>query len=186
MFQKEDLRRNAWFYRFEYMRDSVDTDITGGYAYHYKYRQAYVSTDGGAGGGYFINFDANKIWWRLADIILLRAECRARLGGNYQQGAIDDLNKIRIRANAKLYDPSEYGGNLRYAIFKEREKEFLIEGGRWFDVLRNEYYKTELYGGFRTVSNQDIIDGVFFGVIKNSYFWDNPLLRQNSYWLRRM
>lgn len=186
MFQEEDLRKNAWFYRFEYMRDSVDTDITGGYAYPYKYRQAYVSTDGSAGGGSFINFDANKIWWRLADIILLRAECRARLGGNYQQGAIDDLNKIRIRANAKLYDPSEHGGNLRYTIFKEREKEFLIEGGRWFDVLRNEYYKTELYGGFRTVSNQDIIDRVFFGVIKNSYFWDNPLLRQNSYWLRRM
>ena len=186
MFQDEDLRKNAWFYRFEYMRDSVDTDITGGYAYPYKYRQAYVSTDGGAGGGSFINFDANKIWWRLADIILLRAECRARLGGDYQQGAIDDLNKIRTRANAKLYDPSEYGGNLRYAIFKEREKEFLIEGGRWFDVLRNEYYKTELYGGFRTVSSQDIIDGVFFGVIKNSCFWDNPLLRQNTYWLRRM
>lgn len=186
MFPKNDLRRDAWFYRYEYMRDSVDSDITGGYAYPYKYRKAYVSTDGGAGSGYFINFDANKIWWRLADIILLRAECRARLGGSYLQGAIDDLNMIRTRANAKLYDASEYGGNLRYAIFKEREKEFLIEGGRWFDVLRNEYYKTELYGGFRTVSAQDIVDGVFFGAITSSYFWDNPLLRQNVYWQRRM
>ncbi|WP_065220061.1 MULTISPECIES: RagB/SusD family nutrient uptake outer membrane protein [Butyricimonas] len=186
MFPEDDLRRDAWFYRYEYMRDSVDSEITGGYAYPYKYRKAYVSTDGGAGGGYFINFDANKIWWRLADIILLRAECRARLGGSYLQGAIDDLNTIRIRAKAKLYDASEYGGNLRYAIFKEREKEFLIEGGRWFDVLRNEYYKTELYGGFRSVSVQDIVDGVFFGAITSSYFWDNPLLRQNVYWQRRM
>ena len=186
MFPEGDLRRDAWFYQYEYMRDSVDTDITGGYAYPYKYRQAHISTDGGAGGGTFINFDANKIWWRLADIILLRAECRARLGGSYLQGAIDDLNLIRVRANAKLYDASEYGGNLRYAIFKEKEKEFLIEGGRWFDVLRNGYYKTELYGGFRTVSAQDIIDGVFFGVLQESCFWDNTLLRQNTYWKRRM
>lgn len=186
MFSKDDLRRDAWFYRYEYMRDSVDIDITGGYAYPYKHRKAYVSTDGGAGGGEFINFDANKIWWRLADIILLRAECRARLGGSYLQGAIDDLNTIRTRAKAKLYDASEYGGNLRYTIFKEREKEFLIEGGRWFDVLRNEYYKTELYGGFRNVSAQDIIDGVFFGALQSSNFWDNPLLRQNIYWQRRM
>ena len=75
---------------------------------------------------------------------------------------------------------------MRYTIFKEREKEFLIEGGRWFDVLRNEYYKTELYGGFRNVSAQDIIDGVFFGALQSSNFWDNPLLRQNIYWQRRM
>lgn len=186
MFPEGDLRRDAWFYRYEYMRDSVDTDITGGYAYPYKYRQAHVSTDGGTGGGTFINFDANKIWWRLADIILLRAECRARLGGSYLQGAIDDLNTIRTRANAKLYNASENGGNLRYTIFKEKEKEFLIEGGRWFDVLRNGYYKTELYGGFRSVSAQDIIDGVFFGVLQESCFRDNTLLRQNTYWKRRM
>lgn len=186
MFPAGDLRRDAWFYRFEYMRDFVDRDITGGYAYPYKYREAHVSTGGGAEGGEFINFEANKIWWRLADIILLRAECRARLGGSYLPGAIDDLNTIRRRANATLYNASEHGGNLRYTIFKEREKELLVEGGRWYDVLRNEYYKTELYGGFRSVSPQDIIDGVFFGALTGSYFWDNPLLRQNTYWLRRM
>ena len=38
------------------------------------------------------------------------------------EGAIDDLNKIRERANAKLYDASEYGGDLRYAIFKNGKK----------------------------------------------------------------
>ena len=186
MFPEGDLRRDAWFYEFEYMRDEVDPAITNGYAYPNKYRYPYLETSGGAGGGYMINFDANKIWWRLADIILLRAECRARLGGQYTDGAIEDLNTIRRRANAKLYSSTEYGGDLRYAIFKEREKELLTEGGRWFDVLRNEYYRTELYGGFREVSAQDILDGVFWGVLNDSYFWDNTLLRQNAYWLKRM
>ena len=100
-------------------------------------------------------------------------------------GAIADLNKIRDRAKAKRYSESEYDGNLRYAIFKEREKELLMEGTRYFDVLRNGYYKTELYGNFRNVSDQDVVDGVFFNALEDPLFWDNSLMRQNTYWLKR-
>ena len=178
---RHDTRRDAWFYNFEEM-ERMDESITGGYAYPYKWRYGRVSTEGWD-AGQFINFDCNKIWFRLADIYLLRAECRARL--NDRQGAIDDLNKIRDRAGAKRYDGSEYNGDLRYAIFKEREKELLMEGQRWFDVLRNGYYKTELYGGFREVSEQDIVDGVFFNALDEALFTDNPLIRQNTYWLKR-
>lgn len=176
-----DLRRDAWFYEFEKM-EQEDEEITGGYAYPYKWRYARVATDGYMAGE-FINFDQNKIWWRLADIYLLRAECRARL--NDRIGAIADLNKIRDRAKAKRYSESEYDGNLRYAIFKEREKELLMEGTRYFDVLRNGYYKTELYGNFRNVSDQDVVDGVFFNALEDPLFWDNSLMRQNTYWLKR-
>lgn len=178
---RHDSRRNAWFYNFEEM-EQMDETITGGYAYPYKWRYARVSTEGWD-AGQFVNFDCNKIWFRLADIYLLRAECRARLDN--RQGAINDLNKIRDRAGAKCYDESEYNGDLRYAIFKEREKELLMEGQRWFDVLRNGYYKTELYGGFRDVTEQDIVDGVFFNALEETLFRNNPLMRQNTYWLKR-
>lgn len=176
-----DSRRDAWFYEFETMEQESE-EITGGYAYPYKWRYARVATDGWQAGN-FINFDQNKLFWRLADIYLLRAECRARL--NDRTGAIADLNTIRDRANAQRYDESEYDGNLRYAIFKEREKELLMEGSRYFDVLRNGYYKTELYGNFRNVSDQDVVDGVFFNSLESALFWDNPLMRQNTYWLKR-
>lgn len=176
-----DLRRDAWFYDFENM-ETLDMKINGGYAYPYKWRYARVATEGYIAGE-FINFDQNKTWWRLADIYLLRAECRARL--NDGPGAIVDLNTIRDRAKARPYDVSEYGGDLRYAIYKEREKELLMEGNRYFDVLRNGYYKTELYGNFRTVSDQDVVDGVFFNSLEEPLFWDNPLMRQNTYWLKR-
>lgn len=177
---KVDKRRDAWFYDFEALETESET-ITGGYAYPYKARYAYEMTS----GSYvmFNNFNINRTWWRLADIILLRAECRARLGKNSE--AITDLNMIRTRAGAKLYDASEYGGDLRYTIYKEREKELLMEGHRWRDVVRNGYYKTELFGGFREVSDQDILDGVFFCGIDLQAFTDNPLMRQNTYWLKR-
>lgn len=178
-----ELRRDAYFYKLDSMSHDTLFPVTGGYAYPWKWRLVRVGTSGWS-AGQFINFDQNRIWFRLADIILLRAECRARLGN--QGGAIADLNRVRERANAGLYKASEYGGDLRYAIYKEREKELLMEGWRWYDVIRNGYYKTELYGGFREVSPQDIIDGVFFNGVDNIEFLNNPLARQNTYWLKRM
>ena len=175
-----DARRDAWFYNFEEM-EQMDETITGGYAYPYKWRYTRVGTEGWE-AGLFINFDCNKIWFRLADIYLLRAECRERLDN--RQGAIDDLNKIRARAGAKRYSESEYNGDLRYAIFKEREKELLMENWRWYDVIRNGYYKTELYGGYREVSEQDILDGCFFLGTNETEFSNNPLARQNTFWLK--
>lgn len=178
-----DLRRDAYFYKLDSMAHDTLLGVTGGNAYPQKWRDVAVQTSGW-NEGEFINFDANRVWFRLADVILLRAECRARLGNS--EGAIKDLNTIRERAHAKLYDALEYGGDLRYAIFKEREKELLMEGTRWFDVVRNEYYKTELYGGFQKVSPQDILDGVFFNGVYPDAFANNPLARQNTYWMKRM
>ncbi len=178
-----DLRRDAYFYKLDSMSHDTLLPITGGYAYPWKWRLGKFETTGWF-EGQFINFDQNRVWFRLADIILLRAECRVRLGDN--AGAIEDLNIVRKRADAELYNSSEYGGDLRYAIFKEREKELLMEGWRWYDVLRNGYYKTELYGNFRDVSPQDILDGVFFNNIDPAEFNNNPLARQNTYWLKRI
>ena len=185
MYPQNDLRRESYFYKLDSMSHDTLLPVTGGYAYMYKYRKFYTErTD----DGYIMLYglDQKKIWWRLADIYLLRAECRVRLGGSYVEGAIDDLNKIRKRAGAKLYDASEYGGDLRYAIFKEREKELLLEGQRYYDIIRNDYVRTELRGNFRTVTNQDLKDGALFLMIGSGAFNRNPLLRQNAYWHRRL
>lgn len=184
MFPDGDLRRDAYFYEFEKMADPDSVEITKDFAYPYKWREGYYQDNGWS--MWWANINQNKIWWRLADVILLRAECRARLGGEHVAGAIEDLNMIRRRANAKLYDASEYGGDLRYAIFKEREKELLMEGHRYYDVIRNGYVRTELDEGFRNASDQDFIEGCFFNTIGNGAFDGNTLMRQNTYWLRYM
>lgn len=184
MFPDGDLRKNAYFYKFEEMAHPDSIEITQDFAYPYKWREGYFQEDGW--GKYMRNFNQNKIWWRLADIILLRAECRARLGGTYTAGAIEDLNTVRRRANAKLYSSSEYNGDLRYAIFKEREKELLMEGYRYYDIIRNGYVRTELEEGFRNASDQDFIEGCFFNVVGGYAFNRNTLMRQNTYWLRYM
>lgn len=149
MFPEGDLRRDAYFWKL----DSMSTEeASHGFAYPYLYRNTLAVTSGTNIGG-FDHFEYNTVLWRLADIYLLRAECRARLNKNTE--AIADLNIVRQRANAKLYDASEYDGDLRYAIFKEREKELLFEGHRYFDIIRNgaDYVRREISSGFEAASD---------------------------------
>lgn len=178
LFADGDARRDAYFYNFEELEQESES-ITGGFAYPYKYRNVAVKTTGNDAGK-FAHIDQNRIWWRLADIYLLRAECRARLRKN--DLAIADINTIRLRAGAKFYDASEHGGDLRMTVFKEREKELLFEGTRYFDIIRNGYAKTMLGSGFRNASDQDYVDGIHFWAISEIAFRRNSKLRQNTYW----
>ena len=182
MYPGNDKRKYAYFYDLDGM-DAMDKEITGGFAYPYKERSVNVTVTGSKKK--FASFNSNKIWWRLADIYLLRAEARFHLGD--EEGAIADMNEIRDRAGATRYNSSEYNGDLQRAIFKEREKELLMEGYRYYDIMRNglEYVQSELEGGYKTATVQDYIDGAFFLMNDELDFRENPLMRQNLYWLKR-
>lgn len=180
LFVEEDLRRDAYFYNFEFL-ESLPESITGGFAYPYKWRKVAVKTSGNS-AGQFAHIDQNRIWWRLADIYLLRAECRVCQGKN--DLAIADVNEVRRRASVSFYNASEYNGSLKMAVFKEREKELLFEGERYLDIIRNNYVRQMLGRGFRSATDQDYIDGCFFWGISDFALYDNPKLRQNTYWQR--
>lgn len=78
--------------------------------------------------------------YRLADIILLRAEALNKLG-RYSE-ALAELNKIRTRAGLKSRLESDYATSadktldIESAILQERTFELLGEGKRWFDLMR--------------------------------------------------
>lgn len=145
-------------------------------------------------------YDENKVVWRLADIILLRAECRARQEVN-SGAAIRDLNLIRERAygNANFNYPCAddvakgLDTDLRLAIFREREKELMFEDHRYYDVVRNgwgrdggrDYVRTELTRAVSRLTDQDILDGALYMEVSESAFTNNDLMRQNVYWNRR-
>ena len=181
MYPGNDLRRQSYFWKLDSMH--LETGTSGGFAYPYAFRDFVVETAAGNQGVYR-HFDCNYVFWRLADIYLLRAECRARLNKN--DLAIADINVIRSRANAALYNASEDGGDVRRTVFKERERELLYEGHRYFDMIRNGYIR-ELSDGFAKATDQDFIDGCFFYAI-SPYLLDgrNTALRQNTWWNKYM
>ncbi|KAF2506592.1 RagB/SusD family nutrient uptake outer membrane protein [Flavobacterium foetidum] len=71
--------------------------------------------------------------FRLSEQYLIRAEASLELNNTAQ--AKEDINTIRIRANASTLSDTE---NLRDALFLERRKELCFEGFLFFDIARNK------------------------------------------------
>ncbi len=82
----------------------------------------------------FMFLDANIIFYRMADILLLKAEALNGLGQTAEAVAI--VNQIRNRAG--LPDTSAVSQTeVKAAILQERYIELAAEGKRWFDLVRN-------------------------------------------------
>lgn len=213
LYDESDLRPHAYFHRYSYYNlDSIplmwenDTiseaqkqenrenlrkeivKMTGGYAYPYKWRTPILKAN--AYNPNLLELKAiksNYSYWRLSEIYLLRAECYAKIGENGLAEA--DLNEIRSFNQAKAY-PNSRGDEkgLKYAIFHERERELLMEGHRFYDIIRNgmEYINTYLPGAFRKMTLSDVRSGAIFYPIHVTAFERNDLLRQNIYWAQFM
>lgn len=81
--------------------------------------------------------------YRLADIILLRAEALNKKG--LYQMAIDEMNRVRLRAGLtektlfEYLDPTTFEIDpdlIENDILQERQFELYAEGKRWFDLMR--------------------------------------------------
>jgi hypothetical protein len=86
----------------------------------------------------------SRVNWRVtrfADVILMYAEALNENGKTEQ--AVDELNKIRMRANASPYDDLSQE-EARDAIALERRLELAFEGHRWYDLLRTNKAISEM------------------------------------------
>lgn len=123
--------------------------------------------------------DKNIIIYRLADIILLRAEALNKTGD--VAGAMTLVNQIRARAGATVYTAASYAGlstdQIEDLILDERDRELCFEGKRWFDLVRTG----------KAIKVMQPINGLSQTA---NYLWPislteirlNPLLDQNSYY----
>jgi len=123
--------------------------------------------------------DGDWVVWRLADLILLRAECRANLG---LTTAVDDLNRVRARAELSGYEGPTDKESLRQEVFNERRRELFGEGQFYFDIVRNGYYKEYLRGKFQELTEQDVKNGALYAPVSSGAFGKNTLMTQNTYW----
>ena len=172
-----DERRQEYFYKLDSMA-GVSAGITQGAAYINKWRGVIKYTDGPKTGQIKI-YDNNVIIYRYSDVLLLGAEAKVSIGD--EAGAIELLNQVRRRAKAKDYTPSE--GDLKYAIFHERERELFLENGhRFFDAIRCHFVKEALQPGFQNLTETDIRNGAYYLPISINEIQKNTLARQTIYW----
>lgn len=210
MYEETDLRRDAYFWGLEADKiyvinknglltpvltcapgEAIATyDISNHReAYINKFRHPVFDYDAYNQTQTFQGCEICKVVWRLADIMLLRAECRCRQN---KANATDDLNTIRDRAYGVIaglssgtehhYKASE--GDLQLAIFREREKELIFEDHRFYDIRRNgvDYVRRELPKEFGLLSDEDISNGALYLDVDMNAFTENDLMRHNVYW----
>lgn len=124
----------------------------------------------------------NIVLIRLADIMLLRAEALAQLGGaaNIAE-ALSLLNQIRTRAGLTAFateqDAADEYGDLESAILHERSIELCFEGHRWFDLVRTG----------RAISTMQPLNGLsdqgnLVWPISTNILNKNPNMEQNAYY----
>jgi len=146
--------------------------------------------------------DPNFIVYRVADVMLMKAEAMILMNNNAEswQVAVDLINKIRTRSRLPEINPvvaevSE-ADMLEYVLY-ERKMELATEGKRWYDLLRfgkrdgfkyrerflinevAEYNNTANSSWIRSVLKND--DALYLPVWSDELD-NNKLLEQNPYY----
>ena len=156
--------------------------------------------------------DANWIVYRMADVLLMKAEALVWKGG-YENGleALGLMHQVRTRAGLPGYaavgaEGEIVGGSIEInvddqlemltAILHERDIEFAAEGKRWYDLMRfgrsQDYKYKEEFISLLKECNESADDAWLETVLEDPYGWylpviqsdidSNPYLEQNPYY----
>lgn len=148
--------------------------------------------------------DANYIIYRMADVMLMKAEALIRTGGSANWiEALSIINRIRERSGLNPREDvsaDNIGESTEEALLEvlldERDMEFAAEGKRWYDLLRygkqqNFKYKARfkelimannLTAEGRWLSSVLENDNAWFLPVPYSDIKNNALLIQNPYY----
>ena len=134
----------------------------------------YYSSDGSFAGTVLkkyigmVNAQGNRSWsddlvvYRYAEALLMMAEVKNMQGASIKEY----INEVRKRAYGENYDESLHGysdadfSTNELAILHERDKEFVLEGKRWFDICRMQQTKDGQPLAFSTTANYDDLNPV--------------------------
>jgi hypothetical protein len=139
---------------------------------------------------------SNWIVYRLSDVMLMKAEALVELDSvPYFKSALSLVNKTYLRSNEgqDSLSLSNYSNqsDLRLLVLRERQRELLFEGKRWFDLVRmarreNSTQNLSNYVDRKSSGNSvslgvPVIDALFMP-ISRSELQANPNLKQNKYY----
>ncbi len=170
----------------------------GDMCYVFKYAGA-SREDYGAYSKYnYRSVTANWIFYRLSDIMLMKAEALIESETNTAE-AIRLINTVYMRSN-----PEETNGGLlaenyitkmeqEKLLYRERQRELMFEGKRWFDLMRLARranstspllnYVMKKYSGAAgaQAAKMAVMDALYWPILSNELD-RNPNLEQNPFY----
>ena len=141
----------------------------------------------------------NWVIYRLADIVLMKSEALVSKQNATEtdfQEALRMVNKTYLRSNptadSLLINNYSSQSAMESLVLRERQRELMFEGKRWFDLVRlarrrNDatailaYISPKLAGDNMQMNKLSVMDGLYMPVIQ-SEIEINPNIKQNPFY----
>ncbi len=120
--------------------------------------------------------DADFIYLRYTDVVLMYAEALNEINNGPNQAAYDAINEVRERAELDDLAGLNYQ-QFKDAVLQERQWEFVMEGHRWYDLVRFGKLKEKVLLAKPTANIKD--DHILFPIPQKERYY-NPALTQNE------
>lgn len=172
---------------------------------------SYTISGGSAQYSTFTDTQYEWIFYRLPDVYLIRAEALVELAANEaNQDEVDDclnqaihmVNKTYMRANTDLRFTDSLSvvnystvDAMRQLVMDERRREFMFEGKRWFDIVRQSRRANDAQVAVDYLSNKrfpnssshvalnkmSTLDALYMPIYQKE-IENNKLLKQNPFY----
>ena len=123
--------------------------------------------------------DVDFIYIRYADVLLMYAEVLNEINSGPSTEAYNAINDVRNRAN--LTDlPSGLGYQaFKDAVLQERQWEFVMEGQRWYDLIRHGKLKEKVENAKEGITVNDW--NVLFPIPQKERYYNSNLSQNTGY-----
>lgn len=189
---KDDIRFNEFF------RPASSTGVYSIFKYAGIIRQEVTINSQTVPTYFYRSSTPNWIVYRLSDVMLMKAEALAQLNRSESDRleVVNIVNQTYMRSNPSgdSLTVNNYPNvsDLQSLVLRERQRELLFEGKRWFDLMRLArrtnstteilgYISPKFSGEGDIYSKMSIMDGLYMPIAQ-SELEANPTLKQNPYY----
>lgn len=123
--------------------------------------------------------DVDFIYLRYADVLLMYAEALNEIHNGPTTAAYNSINDVRNRANLPNLTSGLNYQQFKDSVLQERQLEFVMEGQRWYDLIRHKKLKEKVEDAKEGIVVNDW--NILFAIPQKEIYYNNNLTQNTGY-----